>query len=217
MTTSPNPKNPENLENLVLDIVAPDVDDEVAGDGRADVFRIVHFVRADDAHITGAEPIWLAGNCELHHAFANQHHLLTQVLMGRVVDLAGRDVALMRFDFEAGVRLRGEHAALCVLAVGGDRQLVEPEARGLHDWQLLDRIGSSRSGCLLGFDAHGFDGAGRKKRGQETSEVAARALHTFAPYLFPRWLRSFSFSQKLSKTSASAIRVCGTLIVIGLV
>src|SRR6516162_2615019 len=162
--TSPTPRNPKNLESLenpVLNIVAPDVDDEVPGDGRADVFRIVHLVRADDAHVAGAEPIRLAGNRELHHAFANQHHLLTEVLMGWVVDLAGGDVALMRFDFEAGVRLRGEHAALCVLAVGGDRQLVEPETRGLHDCQLLDRIGASRSTCLLGFDAHGFDGTGR--------------------------------------------------------
>src|SRR5215467_4885519 len=79
-----------------LNIIPSNIDDEVPGDGRADVFCIVDLVRADDTHVAGAKPVRFAGNRELHHAFANQHHLFTQVLVGRMVDLAGRDIALMR-------------------------------------------------------------------------------------------------------------------------
>src|SRR5262249_38993214 len=49
----PNAKNPWNPWNRLdpLDIVAPDVDDEISCDCRADVFRIVNLVRPDDADV----------------------------------------------------------------------------------------------------------------------------------------------------------------------
>src|SRR5438552_9321382 len=120
-SASATPRNRWNLWNpwnLVLDIVSSDVDDEVLRARGADVLRVVDLVRADDADVAWPETVRLAGNRQLHHAIADQHHLLAQMLMGRMVHFTRRDVALMGFDFESRVRLRREHPALLVLAVG---------------------------------------------------------------------------------------------------
>src|SRR5438105_2320562 len=67
-----NPANPANL----LNIVSSDIHDEVLRARGADVLRVVDLVRADDADVARPEPVRLAGNGQLHHALADQHHLL---------------------------------------------------------------------------------------------------------------------------------------------
>jgi hypothetical protein len=56
-----------------------------------------------------------------------------------MVDFAWRNLALMRLQFEAGVRFAREHSALAVLAVGRDRQFIEDVRFGFQSRQFLDR------------------------------------------------------------------------------
>src|SRR5215467_14075345 len=57
-----NLQNPWNFWNFELNIVASDVDDEVARHCGADVLRVVQLVGADDADVARTEPIGLAGD-----------------------------------------------------------------------------------------------------------------------------------------------------------
>jgi hypothetical protein len=123
----------------------------------------VQLVRADDADVAGPEPVGLARDRQLHDPFANQHHLLAQVLVRRMVHLARRDVALMRFDLEAGVGLGREHPLLPVLAVGRDRQLVVLEVLRAHHRQPLDRVVRGRGRALLRVERRGPGGDERRK------------------------------------------------------
>ncbi len=54
------------------------------------------------------------------------------MLVRRMVDLAGRDVAAVRFHLEAGVCLGSEQVDALVLSVGRDRELVVDELLRLH-------------------------------------------------------------------------------------
>ncbi len=115
----------------------------------SDVLCVVHFVRTDEADVAGTEAHRLPGDGQFHGAQTDQHHFFPEVLMRRVVHLARRDVALMAFHLEAGVGLAGEHAALLVLAVGGDRELIVEIRFRAEDRQFFDGVIGRRRRCGL--------------------------------------------------------------------
>jgi hypothetical protein len=71
--------------------------------------------------------------------------------MGRMIHFAWRDVALVRFHLEAGVRFGGEHPARFVLAVDGDGDFLVQKRFGFHHRQFFDgAVGAAilRTGVL---------------------------------------------------------------------
>src|SRR5262249_34509576 len=140
---------PAFYRTIRSDIVPAEIDDEILGARRSHILGVVELVRADVSHVAGPELQRLPRDRQLHRALADQHHLLAEMLVRRVIPLARRDIALVTLELEASVGLAGEHRPLTILAVGGHWQLIKDVGFGSKLRQLLDGGFGSRLRATL--------------------------------------------------------------------
>ena len=106
---------PEDLRDLKIELADQHICNFSVFQSLLDHWALGQLFPIVPIHRLNQKPHRLAGNGQLHRAGADQHHLFPQVLMWRMIDFAGRDIALMALHLEARMRLAGEQAALFVL------------------------------------------------------------------------------------------------------